>query len=71
MTPAHNFSTWAEVDAAFAVVLAAGATAVKASQKLVWGGYSGCRADLDGHLWEVAMNPFWPLAVDGSLRLLK
>jgi predicted N-acetyltransferase YhbS len=32
-----------------------------------WGGYSGYWADPDGHVWEVAMNPFWPLKPDGSL----
>jgi hypothetical protein len=34
-----------------------------------WGGYSGYWADPDGHVWEVAMNPFWPLNADGSLTL--
>jgi hypothetical protein len=34
-----------------------------------WGGYSGYFADPDGHVWELAMNPFWPLSPDGSLTL--
>lgn len=68
-TFAQNFATEAEVDAAFAAALAAGATALKAPQKVFWGGYSGYWADPDGHVWEVAMNPFWPLAPDGSLTL--
>jgi hypothetical protein len=29
-----------------------------------WGGYSGYFADLDGHLWEIAHNPFWPIGDD-------
>ena len=49
--------------------LAAGATGLKAPEKVFWGGYSGYWADLDGHVWEVAMNPFWPLNADGSLTL--
>ena len=69
MTLAQNFATGAEVDAAFALALQAGARAIKPPQKAEWGGYSGYYADPDGHVWEVAMNPFWPLAADGSLTL--
>ncbi|WP_306151283.1 VOC family protein [Roseovarius sp. MMSF_3281] len=69
MTLAQNFETEAEVDTAFAQALDAGATALKAPEKVFWGGYSGYYADPDGHVWEVAMNPFWPLAQDGSLTL--
>ena len=39
----------------------AGATIIKPAQKAEWGGFSGYFADLDGHLWEIAHNPFfWP-----------
>jgi uncharacterized glyoxalase superfamily protein PhnB len=38
-------------------------------EKVFWGGYSGYWADPDGHVWELAMNPFWPLAPDGNLTL--
>lgn len=69
MTLAQNFATEAEVDAAFAAALAAGARDLKRPQKVFWGGYSGSYADPDGHVWEVAMNPFWPLSPDGSLTL--
>lgn len=69
VTLAQNFVTEAEVDAAFATALAAGATALKVPEKVFWGGYSGYWADPDGHVWEVAMNPFWPLNADGSLTL--
>lgn len=68
-TLAQNFASVADVDAAFAAALNAGATALKAPQKVFWGGYSGYYADPDGHVWELAMNPFWPLAPDGSLTL--
>ena len=68
-TLAQNYETEAEVDAAFARALAAGATALKKPQKVFWGGYSGYFTDPDGHVWEVAMNPFWPLNDDGSLTL--
>ena len=69
MTLAQNFATEAQVDAAYATALAAGATALKPPEKVFWGGYSGYYADPDGHVWELAMNPFWPLAADGSLTL--
>ena len=69
MTLAQNFTTDAEVDAAHALALKAGATALKAPEKVFWGGYSGYYADPDGHVWEVAQNPFWPLNADGSLTL--
>lgn len=68
-TLARNFATEAEVDAAFALALGAGAVALKPPEKVFWGGYSGYFADPDGHVWEVAMNPFWPLAADGTLTL--
>lgn len=69
MTLAQNFPTEADVDAAFAHALACGATSLKAPEKVFWGGYSGYYADPDGNVWELAMNPFWPLAADGSLTL--
>ena len=49
--------------------LKAGATPLKAPEKVFWGGYSGYYADPDGHVWEVAQNPFWTLNADGSLTL--
>jgi len=69
MTLAQNFPTEAEVDAAWAAALAAGAVPLKTPEKVFWGGYSGYYSDPDGHVWELAMNPFWPLAPDGSLTL--
>ena len=69
ITLAQNFETEAEVDAAYAQAITAGATALKPPAPVFWGGYSGYWADPDGHVWEVARNPFWPLAADGSLTL--
>lgn len=60
-TLAHNVGSEREVDAVVAQAVAAGATLVKPPQKVSWGGYSGYFKDPDGHLWEVAYNPFfWP-----------
>ena len=57
-TLAHNVHSEAEVDVVLAQAVAAGATLIKAGQKVFWGGYSGYFGDPDGHLWEVAHNPF-------------
>ncbi|WP_209427302.1 VOC family protein [Pararhodobacter sp. SW119] len=67
ITLAQNFSDRAAVDAAFACALAAGATPLKAPEAVFWGGYSGYYADPDGHVWELAHNPFWPLDANGRL----
>lgn len=64
-----NFAETSQVDTAYAQAIAAGAKPLKQPEKVFWGGYSGYYADPDGHVWEVAMNPFWPLGDDGSLTL--
>lgn len=57
---AHNVASKEEVDAVFAQALKAGAKMVKPVQDASWGGYHGYFSDPDGHLWEVAYNPyFW------------
>ena len=58
---AWNGTSEAHVDAIFAHALSAGALQMKAPEKVFWGGYSGYFADPDGHLWEVAFNPFVPM----------
>lgn len=69
ITLAQNFTSEAEVDEAFAKAIEAGAEELKKPEKVFWGGYSGYYADIDGHVWEVAHNPFWELGEDGSLTL--
>lgn len=69
VTLALNVSGRAEVDATIAEAEAAGATITKRAEEVFWGGYSGYFADPDGHLWEVAHNPLWPLTEDGRLLL--
>ena len=66
---AHNVGSDAEVDRVLAEAVSCGAKLVKPGQKVFWGGYSGYFADPDGHLWEVAHNPFFPLDADGRVRL--
>jgi hypothetical protein len=66
---AQNQRSQEAVDAAVSAAVEAGATLLKAPEATDWGGYSGYVADPDGHPWELAHNPFWPLAEDGSLVL--
>jgi hypothetical protein len=66
---AINCASREEVDDAFRAAEAAGATILKPAQVADWGGYSGYFADLDGHAWEVAHNPYWPLDDDGIPQL--
>ncbi len=67
MTLAQNFSTEVEVDAQFDRALKAGAKPLARPAATAWGGYSGYICDPDGHVWEFAMNPFWPMDESGRL----
>lgn len=66
---AFNLASSAAVDAAFAFVESRGGRIVKPPHKVFWGGYAGYFADPDGHLWEIAHNPFWPLDAHGRPQL--
>jgi uncharacterized protein len=69
VTLAHNVRSPAEVDAVLAEASGAGATIARAGAPTFWGGYSGVFVDPDGHAWEVAHNPHWTFADDGSVVL--
>ncbi len=69
VTLSHNTKSEAEVDTVLAEAVKAGATLVKPAQKVFWGGYSGYFKDPDGHLIEVAYNPFWKIDADGNVLL--
>jgi len=69
LTLAYNTRSPAEVDAVIAEAEAAGATIARPGAETFWGGYSGVFTDPDGHAWEVAHNPHWTLAEDGSVKL--
>jgi uncharacterized protein len=64
---AHNARSRDEVDAIFAGLRDHGIDAAKPPIETDWGGYSGYFTDPDGHYWEVAHNPFWPLREDGRI----
>ena len=69
VTLAHNVRSPEEVDAVLEQAAAAGATVGRPGAQTEWGGYSGVFLDPDGHPWEVAHNPGWPLGDDGSVQL--
>jgi hypothetical protein len=69
VTLAHNVRSPAEVDAVLEEAQLAGATIAREGAETFWGGYSGVFVDPDGHPWEVAHNPHWQLADDGSVRI--
>jgi catechol 2,3-dioxygenase-like lactoylglutathione lyase family enzyme len=68
---AYNTRSREEVDTVLAEAEAAGARILKPAEATSWGGYAGYFADPDGHVWEIAWNPDWTLAEDGSIRLRK
>jgi hypothetical protein len=69
VTLAHNVASPAEVDAVLAEAETAGARIARPGAPTSWGGYSGVFVDPDGHPWEVAHNPGWPIGADGSVSL--
>ncbi|HEY2165607.1 MAG TPA: VOC family protein [Jatrophihabitantaceae bacterium] len=66
---AINVSSAAEVDESLSHAASCGARITRPARAVEWGGYNGYFADPDGHLWEVAHNPFWPLDGSGLPRL--
>ncbi|MEP4035711.1 VOC family protein [Pseudophaeobacter sp.] len=68
MTLSHNTRSREEVDDLLALALKAGAEILRPADEVFWGGYIGYFRAPDGHIWEVAHNPFSPLAGNGAFR---
>lgn len=66
-TMATNYDSRDAVDAAFKMAVDAGAIVITEPKDVFWGGYSGNYTDPDGHLWEIAHNPFWKFDGDGNI----
>ncbi|MGN6608065.1 MAG: VOC family protein [Jatrophihabitans sp.] len=66
---AINLPSREDVDAGLAAAVAAGGSIARPAEATDWGGYNGYFADLDGHLWELAHNPHWPLDERGLAQL--
>ena len=69
MSLAQNLESETEVDAFIALAEKSGAKILKPAGKTFWGGYSGYFADPDGHVWEIAHNPFFKISDKGLLEL--
>ena len=66
---AHNVTSREEVDGLMERARRAGGTITREPAETFYGGYAGVFRDLDGHAWEVAHNPAFGLAPDGSVVL--
>lgn len=69
VTLAQNLRDCAAVDALYTAALRAGAESLSPPAATPWGGYVAHVADPDGHVWEFAYAPMFPLAPDGALSL--
>lgn len=69
ITLAINLDDEAAVDAALAAAVAAGGTLRLPARRLDWGLYGGYVADPDGHLWELAFNPTFPMRPGGGIDI--
>ena len=69
VTLAHNVRAKEEVAPILSLAEKAGGRIVKKAEDVFWGGHSGYFADPDGHLWEVAWNPFFEMNDRGEVLL--
>jgi uncharacterized protein len=69
MALAHNVRSRAEVDQVLGAAAEAGAVMTQPARETSYGGYAGSFADPDGHVWEIAHNPNFPLADDGTITI--
>jgi catechol 2,3-dioxygenase-like lactoylglutathione lyase family enzyme len=68
VTLAYNCISEAEVDEIIEMLRNKDVHIVKKPQKVFWGGYSSYIADPDGHLWEIAYNPFLQMDSEGNVE---
>jgi hypothetical protein len=66
---AQNVRSEEAVETLLADAAGAGGTVVRPAERAEWGGFSGAFADPDGYVWEVAHNPFWTIADDGTVTI--
>lgn len=69
ITLSHNVRSREEVDELVTQVEALGGKILRPAQEASWGGYTAYFADPDGHIWEIAFNPYAVLGDDGSFRI--
>jgi catechol 2,3-dioxygenase-like lactoylglutathione lyase family enzyme len=64
---AHNVRSAAEVAPLVERLAAHGGQVLRPADAPPHGGMRGYVADPDGHAWEIAWNPAWPIAEDGRV----
>jgi uncharacterized protein len=69
MALAMNVATEDEVEETVDAAVRAGGWIARPGRRADWGGYSAYVTDPDGHLWEIAHNPMFPLDADGRITL--
>jgi catechol 2,3-dioxygenase-like lactoylglutathione lyase family enzyme len=69
VTLAINVETETAVATSLDAAVAAGGRLLKAATRADWGGLSGYVADPDGHPWEIAHNPFFPVDAEGRIHI--
>ncbi|MGH3344172.1 MAG: VOC family protein [Carbonactinosporaceae bacterium] len=69
MVLAPNVRSRIEVDEVLGDAANAGAEITRPAKETFYGGYAGCFTDLDGHVWEIAYNPGFPLGRDGAISI--
>ena len=69
MTLAHNVRSRMEVDEVLGQAASAGAAITQPARETFYGGYAGFFTDPDGHVWEIAYNPGFPLDRDGAITI--
>ena len=68
MTLSHNLRSAEEVAPLMARAEAAGAKILRPAGPIFWGGTIGYFRAPDGHIWEIAHNPYAPLSEEGAFR---
>lgn len=66
---AHDVRSPADVEAVVTAAADAGATITRLPTTTFYGGYAGCFTDPDGHVWEIAYNPGFPIDQDGTITI--
>ena len=67
-TFSYNVREKTDVTEVLEAAAAAGGRILRPASDVFWGGYIGYFADPEGTIWEVAHNPYSPLAENGSFR---
>lgn len=65
---AHNVAAEGEVAPLIERLVGAGGRLLRAADAPPHGGFRGYAADPDGHAWEIAWNPAWPIDAEGRVR---